>query len=447
MRLLVIGIFFAGVAVLLVTCSGPPPLELVFTQFGKQVEFINMAQTATNVYRLWVIQARSRVSEPLRLRVRIEEPAPEGMGAQLTGETDLLPQGEGRIKLALSPPAALGPFQGALTIYAEGDPEIAVRFRFGGEVVPARYAEPFIRIEQLPDQPLSFGKVAPGTTKRFAFRVRNEGEEPLVIARWEVEPRHSVRLEGVRGGDTVAPRSALDVRGAARAPGKPGAFRYRILIHSNAKNSPVQQVALPGEVVVPYHLEPGSVRDPRAVRFRHPEYATVVVAGEEAQPFTIGRIHGGEDLFEVVSRGSAEPARRQEVRLRLRRDARLGRHETKVTIRIDPAGVELEWAFHVNVVATVVADPPVVHFGRTRAGVQREVRLVSTVDREFKVKEVQTEHGIVLAVARTAAGLAPTLVVTVRPGAPRGSFRDVITIETDDPRTPRLRIAVHGTLR
>ncbi|MFQ5844613.1 MAG: hypothetical protein ACE5JG_06440, partial [Planctomycetota bacterium] len=412
MRVLVILCLLAAVAVGVLTCGRPPDLVLTFRQGPAQPEFINMANTpggpGVQSARLWQIQVRSRVSKPITLRVRLEDPVPEGMRARLSGEIDLLPRGEGRIGLHVTPPAALGPFEGALTIYAEGDEEVHARFPFRGEVVRAHLQEPYLRVEALPDRPLRFGAVAPGTSREIAFRVRNYGGADLVVERWE--PDDGVRLHRVRGGETIAAGGALEVRGTARAPTGLGRFALEIRIHSNAANSPVWRVVLAGEVVVAYRLTPAAVVDRHAVRFHRPEYATVAEAEPGAEPFTIGRITGGEDLLEVVSRGGAEPSRRQEVRVRLRRDTRLGRHLVRVRIRVDPAGIDLDWSLRLFVVPTVVADPPEVDFGEIRPGsrVRHEVRLVSTVGRKFEVRDVRTEHGLVLAVTRAPAGLAPT---------------------------------------
>lgn len=461
MRVLIVVLLVAlGLLLGLRGCSNSGPLEISFPTLSGYPAFLNMGQMAmgskeegtefVKTSRTWKIKVKSRASEAVLLRARLEEGAPEGMEVRLDGEIDLPPAGSGFVFLILSPPPPVGPFEGSVTLYAENNADIRVTFPFKGETVRPQLEGAYAIVRKAQGQPsTNVGQSAPGKVHEFAFEVFSYGTEPLVVEEWEIDHPAAVHLEAVQGGETVAPGEALLVRGRVRAPSTAGTFRYVVSVRSNAVNAPLLQTTVHGRVEAPYYLTKDLERDRRAVRKLRPEYTTVVVARPGSKPFTVGRITGHEGIFEIVSRGSEEPALRQELRVRLLPGARLGPHKVRVRIQLQPSGHELVWTFYPFViVGTIVSDPPRVEFGRLGPGarVEHTVRLVSTTSSEFSVISAVAKGDHVEVEVLKRSGLAPKLRLRLRVGLPSGRFADVIVVETDDPDTPRLQIPVSGTL-
>ena len=335
MRVLIVVLLVAlGLLLGLRGCSDSGPLEVSFPTLSGYPAFLNMGQMAmgskeagtefVKSSRSWRIKVKSRAAEAVLLRASFEEGAPEGMEVRLDGEIDLMPAGSGYVTLILSPPPAPGPFEGSVTIYAENDADIRVTFPFKGETVRPQLEGAYAIVRKAEGQPsTNLGPSAPGKVHEFAFEVFSYGTEPLVIEEWEIEHPGAVHLDAVKGGETVEPGEALLVRGRARVPGNAGTFNYLVSVRSNAVNAPLLQVTVHGRVEAPYYLTKDLEEDRRAVRKLRPEYTTIVVARPGSEPFTVGRITGHEGVFEIVSRGSDEPALRQELRVRLLAGVRL----------------------------------------------------------------------------------------------------------------------------
>jgi hypothetical protein len=93
-----------------------------------------------------------------------------------------------------------------------------------------------------------------------------------------------------------------------------------------------------------------------------------------------------------------------------------------------------------------VSAPSLVHFGRLSptTSVRRRIQLRALDNRPFVVSSVATRDGGVEAVV-TEGNSQPEHWIEVRATVFEGTLDDVLTIETDHPASPSLRVAVKGT--
>ena len=91
-----------------------------------------------------------------------------------------------------------------------------------------------------------FGKVRPGHTLRKEFRLRNLGDERLVIERVS----HSCTCTGAEIDEmSLEPGAATPLRVGLRTPRDPGPVKGSVLIRSNDQKTPLFEIQLVATVV------------------------------------------------------------------------------------------------------------------------------------------------------------------------------------------------------
>lgn len=113
-----------------------------------------------------------------------------------------------------------------------------------GGTAPAGEAEgPRIRVDPTT---FDFGKVRPGRSLRKEFRLRNLGDEPLVIERISKSCRcTSAEVEEL----FLKPGASTPLRVGLETPRVPGRVEERVLLRSNDPDTPLLEIRLLATVV------------------------------------------------------------------------------------------------------------------------------------------------------------------------------------------------------
>jgi len=113
----------------------------------------------------------------------------------------------------------------------------------GGTALAEEAEGPRIRVDPTT---FDFGKVRPGRSLRKEFRLRNLGDEPLVIERISKSCRcTSAEVEE----PFLKPGASTPLRVGLETPGVPGRVEERVLLRSNDPDTPLLEIRLLATVV------------------------------------------------------------------------------------------------------------------------------------------------------------------------------------------------------
>jgi hypothetical protein len=392
----------------------------------------------------------STVEKDVKLVAGFDGPAPEEMVVRIAPPADVPREGTANLTLVIVPPEKEGPFEGTVAITSPDLPGFKVSFPVSGTVVPKVYEGPWLRARPAG---VDLGKMRPGEEKPFAVALVSYGDQPVTIKEWAADDPQRVRVAPAEPV-VVAQGGELQFTGTVIAPTAAGPFDTRVLVHSDARNQlRALEIRCAGIVVPDYAPNPPTNVERAAFPVGQPEFAVEIVAREEAAPFTVVAAEGHERHFEVLSLGAPEPAPRQRIKLRLRRDAPtdpLNDAECRVRFRVQPGGVEVSWPVKIRLYPPVYAHPSTLHFGTVSRDKEetREIILSALPGRAFQVKSARSEERTVaVSVPERASGMAWRVVVSLPQGLPAGIVSDRIAIETDDPDVPLLLVPVKADVR
>jgi len=124
----------------------------------------------------------------------------------------------------------------------------------------------------------------------------------------------------------------------------------------------------------------------------------------------------------------------------------LGRRPGTLTVTTDNFTFRL-LQFNFTVQKGIVALPLSVYFGQAKAGAEAFTTL-SRPGKPFKVVSIKVEESYLEArMAPEANGDSQKLVVTLKDNAPKGYFRSIIKVITDDLDQPEVLVGVGGTVK
>jgi hypothetical protein len=117
----------------------------------------------------------------------------------------------------------------------------------------------------------------------------------------------------------------------------------------------------------------------------------------------------------------------------------------------DPARPVSELTVRVNVIPKLIADPPVLYFGKIRpgAGASARVRILSTSGEAIKINHAATVNPALEVSAEPPSGRGEAgrvLVVRVPPEMLCGRFNDTLRITTAGPESTELDVPVFGSV-
>ena len=395
------------------------------------------------------LEVKSNVKKAVNLEVRFEGEG--GVRVLLAGNKLISRESTDKTTLIVVPANVVGPFAGRAIISSPDLPDWGGEiFHFKGTVndrgLIGRYLRP------RPRAAIDLGEFRPGEEKPFAVALESFGSESVTISSIGVDAPERVRLprDTVSRSHTVVAGGSFQLRGRCVAPRRAGRFRAAIEVFSDASNYPHSLgVYLSGEVVPDYAPDPALLESRTEYPVMEREHRVTITAREGNEPFRISSVERHERYFDVVSKGSDEPAMEQEVRLKVRRDAPTNSAESAeftVLFRLEPSGTEIVVPVRMRFYAPIHASPHVLDFGRDLS--PREIRVDGFGDRDFKVKTVTAERGrFDVRLRRQRQGMPPIILVSIPKGAPDGILQDRVVIETDDPDVPRLIVPVKAAVR
>jgi hypothetical protein len=399
-------------------------------------------------YRLEVV---NNVRKQVRLEVRLEEPVPPGVVARLSGTTTIPREATAWPWLVVVVPEVPGPFQGSLAITSPDVADWVLKYTFGGEVVDRPREGRHIRVRL--GSPL--GTMVPGEEKAFAVALESFGSEDVVIEEWAPSDPEVVRIQRLQEPLLVKSGGELQLVGVIVAPRAAGPFEASVRVRSDAQNyqGGVLDIRFGGTVVPDYAPHPPRAVETAAYPAAQTEFKVKIVAREGVLPFVVAAATGHERYFDVVSLGTAEPAREQLVKLKLRRDAPtdlLQPADWQVRFRIKPSDVEVVWPLRLFLYPPIHASPREISFGAVAQGAtkQAEITLAALAQRAFRVTGARSEERLVIVtVPEHAPGTTWRVVVSLPEGLAPGALADRVVIETDDKDVPQLIVPVKADIR
>jgi hypothetical protein len=443
----------ALLAVLLLAACGGDPLDITIPKLpeGPAHRHLRMPDSLPLRRYQYRLEVQSNAMKQVRIEARLEDPAPEGVIARIADGTEQIPrEGTAWPTLVVIVPEKEGAFRGALRITSPELPEWAVRYTFEGNVVPGTLPG-----RNLVAKPAGadMGTMRPGEEKPFEIVLSCFGSEAVKIQGWGAEDPQRVRLSSPPAeGVVVEPGGEFKLKGSVVAPRAAGPFKLRARIHSDAENHQKGLMLRFGGVVVPdYAPYPPRAVETAAYPVQETEFKVVIRARDEVPAFTVKEAAGHERYFDVVSLGTAEPAREQIVKFKLRRDAPTDAErdaEWQVRLRIEPGGIDVTWPVKIRLNRPIHASPQRIDFRTVPQGTERkqEILLTGFLNRPFKVTGARAERvGVTL--PDHAPGTAWRVVVRLPASLAAGVIDDRVIIETDDPDVPHLIVPVRAEIR
>lgn len=120
---------------------------------------------------------------------------------------------------------------------------VGLALALGGAALAEEAEGPRIRVDPIA---FDFGKVRPERSLRKEFRLRNLGDQPLVIERVSRSCRcTSAEVEE----STLEPGGSTPLRVGLETPAVPGQVEERVLLRSNDPDTPLLEIRLLATVV------------------------------------------------------------------------------------------------------------------------------------------------------------------------------------------------------
>ncbi len=400
--------------------------------------------------RAWTYQVRlhSRADRELHLEAKLDQPT-ANVKLRVDGDKSLLPGAHGQMRLVFVVPPRFGKFENGVTITSPQLPDWKKRYNIVGEVVDRPLEGSYMFANP---SSVSLGEVEAGSRTPILVALESRGDEPVSITEFEVSNPERVRVRGFRSGAVIVAGGDLQVDGIFLAPPQPGPFRERIRVKSDAINVPRGlDVLITGSVVTDYTPRPLRIDRRTAYAHREPEFKVSIIGRKGTKPFTVRQIAGHAAHFTVASKGTTEPASKQDVVLKLRRDAPLAiekPHELRIRLTLS-VDVEVVWPVSTRVLPAIRPQPARLNFGRLAPGTPKVliVRLLASDGRQFQAKCPPTERGKFIAQVQGGVGMQQTIRVNVKPGLPLGVHNDQVIVETGDKDVPIIRIPISIEIR
>lgn len=292
------------------------------------------------------------------------------------------------------------------------------------------------------------GVVEAGTTVRYRFVVANRGQAELELK--QVKP--SCGCTVARWEKRIKPGQESVIEAELMTDGFSGPVGKYLTVHSNDPERPTLFLALTARVIPLVRVSPG--------------LATVLAVDEEpvTQEFTLERGHypeGSPDrpmkILEVIAPApylkTAVVPLPGEGRFKLAvtatADTPRGHFATPVVVRTDVKKAE-KLTLTVIVARGIVTTPPMLFWGPLPHTLPAPVQATVTVTRStgsFHVKSVSADDPRLQTKLETVQdGIEYRVMVTYTGGWGAGLVQKTLTVATDDPKQPVVKIPVQATV-
>ncbi len=298
-----------------------------------------------------------------------------------------------------------------------------------------------------------FGRTLKGSVIEHSFRLTNDGQASLRIQRLLLTPPVTV----VDMPQEILPDHDAALRVRLETVGLAGAFEGRIIVEwSDLTRSPTA-LTLTGYVFPPIEVLPLPAFFVSAVR-GEAKHATLEVLNHESAPLEILKIEHPTERF-TTALETVDPGRRYRLTLTMRTDGPAGRRTDMISLHTSsPTRPVIRVPAHTYIKERVYTFPEAVDLGTLRlADIKAQPDLLQRTTQTLMVyqsggTDFQVAATSDLACLRLHAERGPqgdryqTTVQLDPERVQAGIIHGTITIRTNDPQFPELRIPVTGQI-
>jgi len=291
------------------------------------------------------------------------------------------------------------------------------------------------------------GQLEPGPQFTYTFPIRNEGTAPLNILRAEadcicVSPEFDAVIDP---GKTGSVRIRFDTKGRV------GLMRKNVTVETNDPERPRFVLTLTAMLRLPVEVSPGTeIMLPLAAG----EVTTteIILHATQGKTLALGNVRASHPAVrprvmsrkEVAERVQEDLARTQIVLVSIPKSLAGKAFDAVLSIPTNsPKTPVVTVRLHGYPQTAVAATPPRLYFGEVKAsGGPRLMRIVGLQRREgaFKVLSVEgSDPALRVQVSQERANYWE-IVALYEGGWPKGLHQGVLTIRTDDPQRPVLKV-------
>lgn len=296
------------------------------------------------------------------------------------------------------------------------------------------------------------GDVNRGQRITHEFIVGNEGSSPLQIT--EVKPSCGCTVADY--DRTIAPGSTGSIRASLDTGSFKGAIAKSVKVFTNDPVNPQLQLVIKANIRSQVEVDPGYVRF-IAVHGEPQKTSVQTIWSEEKPDMLVRGVQSPYPFVRAAVREAGEEERRQgvavrqwQVEVKLDKDAPVGPmadfllvttdHPELKTVRIPLSGF-------VRPVLSVT--PRIADFGRRELDEPQtaslEIRNLSSAAVELGEVSVDLE-GLEAEIEPLEAGRLYKILLTLKPGLPKGDFEGLLTIATSSDKQPSIEVSVKGVV-
>ena len=292
-----------------------------------------------------------------------------------------------------------------------------------------------------------FGDIDKGKKVTTTFSFKNEGTEPLEI----------INVATSCGCTSAKPEKAVYNPGeAGEIPVTFDSTRFsgpitkRVTIHTNDKASPKTVVTIKGNVVVEVNAKPTSLFFAKAKmgektsqdievsteKLAKLEISDLEIAPSDYLSVEMKRVDDKNVKLVVTADGNKFPTGKARLNGTLS-------YKTNSETQGDMRSI-----ITIHVERPIRVSPNSVYFFASKAGQKREsiLRLISTEDVSFDVKEIKSDLEYVTVEVSEDEGKTKSLKVVLAASAPEGKFQGSVTIKTSIAAQPEVVIPIRGSV-
>lgn len=296
------------------------------------------------------------------------------------------------------------------------------------------------------------GDVNRGQRITHEFIVGNEGSSPLQIT--EVKPSCGCTVADY--DRTIAPGATGSIRASLDTGSFKGAIAKSVKVFTNDPVNPQLQLVIKANIRSQVEVDPGYVRF-IAVHGEPQKTSVQTIWSEEKPDMLVRGVQSPYPFVRAAVREAGEEERRQgvagrqwQVEVKLDKDAPVGPmadfllvttdHPELKTVRIPLSGF-------VRPVLSVT--PRIADFGRRELDEPQtaslEIRNLSSAAVQLGEVSVDLE-GLEAEIEPLEAGRLYKVLLTLKPGLPKGGFEGLLTIATSSDKQPSIEVSVKGVV-
>lgn len=292
------------------------------------------------------------------------------------------------------------------------------------------------------------GQLEPGPKYDYTFPIRNEGTAPLEIRRAEAD---CICIDPAFD-PVIPPGGAGSVRIRFDTRGRVGLMRKNVTVETNDPERPKFVLTLSAMLRLPVEVSPGTeIMLPLSAD--EPTTTEIILHATQGKALKLGNIRISHPALrarvlsraEVAERITQDLARTQVVLVTVPKSLAGKAFDATLTIPTDsPKTPVVVVRLHGFPQTAVTATPPRLYFGEVSSAGNgtRLLRILSLTRREGSFRVLSAEASdphLRLQVSQERAGHWE-LVAIYEGGWPKGVHKGVITLRTDDPQRPIVRV-------